>query len=453
MQSKAINMTEGPLTKSIIAYAVPIILTSMLQLLFNAADLIVVGQFCGGQSVGAVGATNSLTNLITNFFIGLSVGSGVSVAHAAGAGNKYALKRTVGASMAVAVVCGLIVSAVGFFGSKTFLAIMGTPSEIIELSSLYMKVYYAGAVVVLIYNFGSSILRAVGETKKPLLYLGLAGVVNVALNIIFVTVLNMDVAGVALATILSQALAATLVIIELVKRNDECRLVLKEIRFYKNETAKILIIGVPTGIQSLIFCISNVLIQSGINSFGIAAVSGNAAATSIESFTYASMNAFQQTSMNFTGQNVGANKMQRVRKINILCMVMVAVVGLTVGVTTVIFGKSLLSVYIGNDTAAIECGMTKLMWITLPYFLCGIMEVSTGVLRGMGVSVIPMITAISGVCIFRIGWQLTVFNLPRFHSLAGLFMSYPISWIVTGGVNIIIYLVLMNKAKKRSRVT
>ncbi|MBO7217664.1 MAG: MATE family efflux transporter [Clostridia bacterium] len=447
---KQINMTEGPLFQSIIAYAIPIILTSVLQLLFNAADLIVVGQFCGANSVGAVGATNSLTSLLTVLFIGLSVGSGVTTAQATGAKNEGAVKRTVHTSVAVALTCGVIVSILGFFASKSLLHLMGTPDDIINLSAVYMKIYFSGAIFLLTYNFGAAILRAVGETQKPLLYLAVSGVLNVVLNIIFVTIFHMDVAGVALATMLSQALSSVLVIIELIRRRDACRLILKEVRFHKIETIKILKIGIPTGIQSTIFNISNVLIQSGVNSFGVAAVSGNAASASLEGFTYVSMNAFLQTSMNFTGQNIGARKPERVKRIFFLCTVLAAVVGFIIGATTYLFGRPLLSIYVGDDAAAIECGMIKLMWVALPYFICGIMESTTGILRGMGASIAPMLSAISGVCIFRIGWQLTVFRLPAFHSLTGLFMSYPMSWVTTGVANIIVYSVLIKKLTKKS---
>ena len=446
-------MTEGPLVRNILLYTYPIILTSLLQMLFNTADLIVVGQFCGGASVGAVGATSSLTNLLTNFFIGFSVGSGVSTAHTVGAGAKERTKKTVHSAFAIAIVCGVLMTAVGLLASGKILVLMGTPDEVVDLSALYMKIYFSGAIAVLVYNFGAAILRAIGETKKPLVYLTAAGAANVVLNIFFVTVFHMDVAGVALATILSQVLAAVLVVVELMRRKDACRLIIGEIRFYKNETQKILMMGLPTGLQSSLFSISNVLIQSGINSFGIAAVSGNSAASSIENLTYVSMNAFQQTSMNFTGQNVGANNYARVRKVFSSCLTLVAVCGIILGSLITLFGRPILSLYVGNDAAAISAGMQKLIFVNLPYFICGLMEVTTGVLRGMGYAMAPMLTAITGVCLFRIAWQLTVFELPGMHTLGGLFMSYPISWLTVGIANLIIYLVLIKKIeKKKGRV-
>lgn len=452
VSKKQVNMLSGPLFKNIVVYTIPIILTGALQMLFNTADLIVIGQFRGGDSVGAVGATSSLTSLLTNFFIGFSVGSGVSTAHAVGSGNNAATKRTVSTAMATALVCSVIVTIIGVFASEPLLVVMGTPEEIIDRSALYMKIYFSGTIAVLVYNFGASILRAVGETKKPLIYLSIAGVTNVILNIVFVTVFHMDVEGVALATILSQVLSAMLIVKELITRKDSCRFILKELRFHKKETVKILALGIPTGIQSCVFSVSNVLIQSSVNGFGIAAVAGNSAASSIENFTYIVMNSFQQAAMNFTGQNFGAGKIARVKRIFGICMGSVSIVGLVMGSLTYIFGKQLLGFYVGRDSAAIEAGITKLFFVGLLYFLCGLMEVTTGTLRGMGTSLAPMITAICGVCIFRIGWNLTVFNLPQLHTLSGLFVSYPISWVVTGVINFIIYCVLIRKLEKKSRV-
>lgn len=452
MGKKQINMTEGPIIRNILAYTFPIILTSLLQMLFNTADLIVVGQFCGSLSVGAVGATASLTNLMTNFFIGFSVGTGVSTAHAVGAGDKERTKKTVHSAFSIALACGLIMTLVGVTASGKILALMKTPDEVLKLSALYMRIYFSGAIAVLVYNFGASILRAIGETKKPLIFLAIAGVVNVVLNIFFVTAFHMDVAGVALATILSQVLAAILVVIELIKRNDACRLIIREIRFYKKETFKILAMGLPTGFQSSLFSISNVLIQSGVNSFGISAVSGNSAASSVESLTYVAMNAFQQTSMNFVGQNVGANKYDRVRKIHASCMLLVAATGIIIGSLITLFGKQILSLYIGNDLAAIRAGMQKLFFANMPYFLCGLMEVSSGTLRGMGHSIAPMITGISCACAFRIAWQLTIFELPAFHSLGGLFVSYPISWILAFVANLICIAVILKRIDRKNRV-
>lgn len=447
MPKKQIDMTGGPLFRNIISYTVPIILTSILQLLFNAADLVVVGNFCGSDSVGAVGATSSLTNLIVNLFIGLSVGVGVNVAHSIGAGEDESVRRTVHTAIPMALIGGLIMAVVGVFISGPMLTLMGTPDGIRELSTVYMRIYFAGAVSILLYNFGASILRAVGDTKRPLLYLAIAGVVNVLLNIIFVTAFDMNVAGVALATMIAQTVSAVLVTVSLIRRRDVCRLILKEMRFYKREFFKILRMGVPTGIQSSLFSISNVIIQSSVNSFGAAAVSGNAAAGSIEGFVYVIMNAFQQTAMNFTGQNVGAGNYRRARSVLVTCILSVVVIGSLSGGLVYAFGEPLLGIYVSDAEEAIAVGMQKLLCVCLPYFLCGIMEVTSGSLRGMGSSLIPMLTAIIGACVFRIVWVYTVFQI--FHTPTGLFISYPISWVLTFAANVISFCIVYRKKVKK----
>ena len=288
------NLLEGPLLPNIITYTIPIILTSLLQLLFNAADLVVVGRFCGSVSVAAVGATGSITNLIVNLFIGLSVGAGVSVAHAYGERDAQAVHRTVHTAVITALVGGAVLTVVGVTFSKTFLHMMGTPENVLKLSAVYMKIYFGGIVFSMIYNFCASILRAAGDTKSPLVFLSIAGVVNVVLNLIFVTAFHMNVAGVALATTISQAVSAVLVVLALMKRDDACRLDLRMVRFHKAQLIKMIKIGLPAGIQGSLFSISNVLIQSSINSFGDIFMSGNAAASNIEGFAYVCINAFSQ---------------------------------------------------------------------------------------------------------------------------------------------------------------
>lgn len=443
MAKRQIDMCNGPLFKNIVAYTVPIILTSLLQLLFNAADLVVVGRYCGSVSVGAVGATSSLTNLLVNLFIGLSVGVGVSVAHGVGAGDGEAVKRTVHTAIPMALVGGVIMAFMGLFVSGPMLRLMGTPDDIIELSAVYMKIYFAGAVSILVYNFGASVLRAVGDTKGPLIYLGIAGIINVLLNVVFVTVFHMNVAGVALATIIAQTVSALLVLSSLIRRRDVCRLIIGQMRIYKNEFFKILRIGIPTGIQSSLFSVSNVIIQSSVNSFGALAVSGSAAAGSIEGFVYVVMNAFQQTVMNFTGQNAGAGNFRRVRSVLVTCLACVAVAGSLLGGLVCIFGRPLLSIYVTDSAEAVSMGMQRLICVCAPYFLCGMMEVTSGSLRGMGRSLTPMLTAIIGVCVFRILWVYTVFQF--WHTPFGLFISYPVSWIATCIANIICCICIYRK--------
>jgi len=425
------NMLTGPLLPSIVSYTVPIILTSILQLLFNAAALVVVGRFCGSISVAAVGATGSLTALMVNFFIGLSVGAGVTVAHALGGHQDQVVHRTVHTALPMALVSGAVLTVAGIALSERLLTMMGTPENVLKLSALYMKIYFAGITFTMVYNFAASILRAVGDTKSPLLFLTIAGVVNVVLNLIFVTVFHMNVAGVALATTISQGVSAVAMVIVLMKRTDAARLNLKKMRFYKIQLVKMLRIGLPAGVQSSLFSISNVLIQSSVNSFGDVLMSGNAASQNIEGFLYVAMNSFHQTAVNFIGQNVGAKQYSRVKKIVWICLGCVLVLGAAMGTLICTFGENLLSIYITDSAEAISWGLVRLNIICMFYFLCGLMDVSTGALRGMGASVSPMIISVLGVCGIRIGWVMTVFQIPRFHTPQSLYFSYIVSWTIT----------------------
>ena len=423
------SMLEGPLVPSIVRYTIPIILTSLLQLLFNAADLVVVGRFCGSVSVAAVGSTGAITNLLVNFFIGLSVGAGVGVAHGLGSREDTAVSNTVHTALPTAIFSGLFLTVIGVAFSKAFLRMMGTPDNVLPLSAVYMQIYFGGITFSMVYNFCAAILRAAGDTKSPLLYLTIAGVVNVILNIFFVTVLHMNVAGVALATTLSQGISAALVTRALTRRTDACRLYLRKMRFHKPQLVKMLRIGLPAGIQSSLFSISNVLIQSSVNSFGDVFMSGSAASANIEGFVYVSLNAFHQTAVNFIGQNAGARQYRRVYRTLWICLGCVTVVGISFGFAAWSFGRQLLSIYITDSQQAIEYGMVRLGYICLPYFLCGLMDVSTGALRGLGASVIPMIISILGVCGLRIFWIYTIFQV--YHTPECLFFSYTVSWVIT----------------------
>ena len=448
MAKEKIDMCNGPLFSGIIRHTVPIILTSILQLLFNAADLVVVGRFCGSISVAAVGATGSLSNLIVNLFIGLSVGCGVSVAQAIGARDDEATHRTIHTAIPAAIISGIVLTVIGVSLSETFLGWMGTPENVLELSSVYMKIYFCGMTFNMVYNFGASILRAAGDTKGPLIYLSSAGVINIILNVIFVTQFNMNVAGVALATTISQGISAALVISALMKRTDACKFSFKKMHFYSHQLKRMLSIGIPAGIQGSLFSISNVIIQSSINSFGDVLMSGNAAAVNIEGFVYVLMNAFHQSALNFTGQNVGAMNYKRVKKILFICLGCVSVAGLVSGGLVYIFGKQLLSIYITDSPEAIAYGMTRLSLICLPYFLCGLMDTTTGAIRGMGVSLSPMIITILGVCVFRIGWVFTVFQLPQFHTPSCLYFSSTVSWSVTFLIELLAFFMIHKKRTK-----
>ena len=449
MQKNTAYMTEGPLLKKILLYTFPIILTGILQLLFNAADLVVVGRYCGRLSVAAVGATGAIINLMTNLFIGLSVGAGVSVAHALGAGHSKDVSRTVHTAIPIAIVSGIFLTIIGVLGSETFLRLMGTPSDVIGLSATYMRIYFCGITATMVYNFGAAILRAAGDTKSPLYFLTAAGIVNVILNLIFVIVLDLDVAGVALATTASQVMSALLIIRALMKRTDSCKFSFRKMKIHRRQLTKILQIGFPAGIQGSLFSISNVIIQSSINSFGSIAVSGNSAAGNIEGFVYMSMNSYSQTAVNFTGQNHGAGKFDRLKKIMIICLVSVFCTGFLLGLLVRIFGKPLLSFYIPGDKEAISYGLIRLTYICIPYFICGLMDVTTGLIRGIGYSVLPMIITIAGVCGMRIVWIYTIFQIPKYHTLQNLYLSYTISWSLTFVTELIVFLVLLRKLRKK----
>ena len=442
------NMCTGPLFANIVLHTIPMILTSVLQLLFNAADLVIVGRYCGSVSVAAVGATSSLTHLIINMFIGLSVGSGVSVAHSIGGRDDKNTHRVVHTAIPTALVSGAVLTVIGISLSEKFLFWMGTPDNVLELSAIYMKIYFAGITFTMVYNFGAAILRSAGNTKSPLIFLSIAGVVNVILNVIFVTVFDMNVAGVALATTISQGISAALVVFSLMRRKDACKFIPSKMRFHKAELKKIMRIGIPAGIQGSLFSISNVIIQSSINSFGDVLMSGNAAAGNIEGFVYVIMNAFHQTALNFTGQNVGAMNYKRVKKVLFICLASVFVSGAVSGGLVYTFGEKLLSVYITDSAQAIQYGMTRLFCICLPYFLCGLMDVTTGAIRGMGASLSPMIITVLGVCGFRIGWIYTVFQIPEYHTPSCLYFSYTVSWTMTFLIELFAFFMIYKKRIK-----
>ena len=444
------TMLQGPLLKNIILYTVPIILTSWLQLLFNAADLVIVGQFDGSHSLAAVGATGAITNLIVNLFIGLSVGAGVGVAHGLGSNDTEAVHRTVHTAIPAAVVSGIFLTIVGVALSETFLVWMDTPTEndVLKLATQYMQIYFGGMVFNMVYNFVASILRAAGDTKSPLIYLAISGVINVGLNVVFVRVCYMNVAGVALATVISQAISAVLVVITLMRRTDACKLELKKMRFYGPQLRKMIGIGLPAGIQGSMFSISNVMIQSSINSFGDIVMSGNTAAGNIEGFVFTAMNAFHQTAVNFTGQNVGARQYDRVKKILWTCLGCVGVTGLVLGLGMYAFGPQLLSIYITDSQEAIQYGLVRLGYICAVYFLCGLMDVSTGALRGMGSSIIPMIISVLGVCGVRLLWIGTVFQI--YHTTDCLYLSYGVSWVITFLAQFISFWMVYRGQRKRA---
>ncbi|MDY2558542.1 MAG: MATE family efflux transporter [Candidatus Faecousia sp.] len=446
---KKIDMLSGPLAWPLITYAVPIMLTSVLQLLFNAADLVVVGAYCGSFSVAAVGATGAITNLIVNLFIGLSVGTGVAVAHGIGSREWDQVRNTVHTAVPMALVSGLFLTVLGVGLSRRILRAMGTPEEVLGLAATYMEIYFLGITAHMLYNFCASMVRAAGDTKSPLVILTAAGVVNVGLNILFVRYLGRNVDGVALATVLSETGAAIAIVILMVRRTDSCRLELRKLRFHKEPLKKMLRIGIPAGIQSCMFSLSNVLLQSAVNSFGAVAVSGNAAVANLEGFMYVIENSFHQTAVNFVGQNCGALQFRRVKKVTGLCMLYAAVAGLLFGGLMCLFGPQLLSLYITDSPEAIAIGISRMLVDVAPYFLFGLQDVVTGALRGIGASFVSMILTVLGICGIRVLWIYTVFQIPRFHSQTVLYVSYPLSWIVTLIIQLTAFSVIFRRLQKR----
>lgn len=447
-KQKAGTMLEGPLLRSILFYTIPIMLTGILQLLFNAADLVVVGQFCGEISVAAVGNAGTISALLVNLFIGLSVGTSVTVAQAIGANKADAVHRAVHTALPAAITCGLIVTVIGLPLTERLLLLMNTPDTVLPLSALYLKIYFAGMIFMMVYNFCAAILRASGDSKSPLIFLTIAGVINVGLNVIFVTLLHMNVAGVALATTISQGVSAVLVIIALMRRTDACKLYLKKIRFYKAELLEIIRIGLPAGIQNSLFSISNVIIQSSINSFGDLFMSGNAAANNIDGFLYVTLNSFHQTALNFIGQNVGAGQYKRAKKILWICLGYVTVVCLIVATIILALGPTLLSIYIPDSPEAVAWGMVRLTCLCYPFVFGGWLDISTGALRGMGASFSPMVISVLGICGLRILWIYTVFQIPAFHTPQWLYFSYGISWAVSFFIQLAAFYAIYRKRTK-----
>ena len=442
-----IDMCNGPILKKMLVFALPLMLSSILQLLFNAADIVVVGRFAGDESLAAVGSTSSLINLLTNLFIGLSVGSNVLVARYFGAKKEEELRETVHTAMTLSLIGGVALTVIGIVGAPLILTWMQSPPEVINLSIIYMRVYFAGITATMIYNFGRSILRAIGDTKRPLYYLTVAGVVNVLLNLVFVIVFHWGVFGVGIATVISQVISAILVVRCLLREQGGIRLDLKRLGINKGKLLQIMQIGLPAGFQGMLFSLSNVVIQSSVNSFGATIVAGNSAAQNLEGFVYVGMNAFYQAAISFMGQNVGAGKYNRVNKILYSAQVCVITVGFALSMVMRLFAAPLLSLYT-DSPAVVEAGTVRLSIICATYFLCGMMDVMVGALRGLGYSIAPMIVSLLGACAFRLLWIATIFQIDRFHMIETVYTSYPISWTVTFLAHVVTFLIVRRRLKK-----
>ncbi|MBO5207719.1 MAG: MATE family efflux transporter [Lachnospiraceae bacterium] len=451
-QSKAkkyeMDMCSGSIIGKILLFSLPLMCSSILQLLFNAADIIVVGRFAGDNSLAAVGSNTSLINLLTNFFMGLSVGANVLVARYYGAKQEKDMSETIHTAMMLSIYSGIILAIVGCLGAKQILIWMQTPEDVLPLAVVYLRIYFLGMPSTMLYNFGSAIMRAVGDTKRPLYYLSLAGVINVILNLVFVIVFHMDVAGVAIATVISQTISAILIVWCMMQPDSSVRLELSALRVHGDKFKRILQIGLPASFQGMVFSFSNVIIQSSVNSFGAIVVAGNSAAANIEGFVYVAMNAFHQAAISFTGQNVGAAKYERVNKILYASELCVLLIGVLLGNLAVLFGRPLLSMYTSSPEV-MDAGMIRLRFICGTYALCGMMDVMVGSLRGLGYSIMPMIVSLVGACGLRLLWIFTLFQTEAFHTIESLYLTYPVSWFITFMTHVICFIIVRRKLAKK----
>lgn len=447
-KSFEMDMTTGHLPRKILSYAIPFIATGTLQLLFNTADVIVVGRFAGVQALAAVGSTSSLISLIINLFMGLAVGVSVLVSQYFGANNHKGVHQTVHTSITIAAICGVGVDIFGILTAKHLLHLMGSPDDVINLATLYLKIYFLGAPFILLYNFGAAVLRAVGDTKRPLFFLTIAGIVNVILNLVLVINFHLGVAGVAIATVVSNGISAFLVLLCLHKSDGSYHLSLRNLKIYKSKLRDLIKIGLPAGIQSSLFSISNVLIQSTINSFGSVVMAGNAASHTIEAFTYTAMNSVSQTALAFTGQNIGGKQYKNLKTIFLWCSIYVTLIGLIMGGGSYLLANPLIRVF-NADPIVIEAGTTRLLYICVPYFLIGLSDVFVGMLRGMGYSLLPMMISIVGICGLRVAWIYTAFVM--YPTLITVYLSYPISWTITGIIQAICLFVILNQFTKSKK--
>lgn len=440
-------MLHGAILPKLLKLSVPLMLSSILQLLFNAADIIVVGNFASEYSLAAVGSTTALVNLMTNLFLGLSTGSNVIVSHYMGEGSDGKVNKTIHTSIFFAIASGLLLTVVGIIFAPQLLKIMQTPDEVLELSSVYLRIYFAGMIAMMIYNFGSSILRSKGDTKRPLYFLAFSGVINVILNLIFVILLKMDVAGVALATVISQCVSAGLILKCLINETGAFQFRFSELHLDRRIAWKILRIGVPAGFQGVVFSLSNVVIQSSINSFGPIVMAGSSAAASIEGFVWVSMNAFSQGALTFVSQNMGAKKYSRINKIAIISCLCGATAGLVLGNAAYLFGEPLISIY-DSRPDVIAAGLIRMSMVCCFYFSCGLMDCIVGSIRGMGFAVTPTIVSMLGACGLRILWICTIFRVPENHTVLMLFLSYPLSWIITFLTHLVCYIFMRRRFPK-----
>ena len=441
-------MTEGSVFLKLLQFSIPLIFSSLLQLFFNAADVVVVGRYAGVNSLAAVGSTSSLINLLVNLFLGLSVGTNVIAANYFGSGNSKKLTQTVHTAVLLSVYSGLLLTAAGVLGAKHILRLMQSPEEVLSLAALYLQIYFAGITASMIYNFGSALLRSKGDTKRPMYILFAAGLINVVLNLVFVIAFKMDVAGVALATVVSQCFSAAMVIRCLMRETDDFHLDLRSLKIDREIFISILKIGLPAGFQGILFSFSNVIIQSSVNSFGNIVIAGNSAAANIEGFVYISMNGFAQGALTFVSQNYGAKKGERIKKVVGIALLCALAAGIALGNAAYFFGAPLISIY--NDSPdVIAAGLARMSVIMTTYALCGIMDVMANSVRGIGHSLLPMVVSLLGACGLRLVWIATVFQIPAFHSCFTVYLSYPISWGMTFAAHVVCFALILRRALPR----
>lgn len=441
-----IDMCNGSVMDKLISFSIPLMLSGILQLLFNAVDIIVVGRFTGSHALAAVGSTTALINVFTNLFIGVSLGANVLAARFYASGREREMSETVHTAITFALLSGIVMVFVGLLFSRGALELMDTPQDVIDQSTLYMRIYFAGMPFFMVYNYGAAILRAVGDTKRPLLFLIIAGVTNALLNLFLVIVMHLGVAGVAIATVIAQMISCILVLRCLYKTDSCYQLRFSKLMLKWRYLKQIFQVGIPAGIQSTVINFSNVLLQSSVNSFGSIAMAGYTAANNIFGFLFASVNSITQACMSFTSQNYGVGKWKRMDKVLRNCILLSVIVSLVLGGGSYLFGPELLKIYT-SDQAVIQCGMEILLYTTVTYFMCGLMDLFPGALRGMGYSAVPMLLSVVGTVGTRVAWIFWVF--PKHRALDVLFISYPASWLVTIILQVICYYFVRRKVKNK----
>ncbi len=444
-----IDMCNGSIMDKLISFSIPLMLSGILQLLFNAVDIIVVGRFTGSQALAAVGSTSALINVFTNLFIGVSLGANVLAARFYASSKEEEMSRTVHTAIAFALISGIVMGIAGLLFSRGALMLMATPSDVIDQAALYMKIYFLGMPFFMLYNYGAAILRAVGDTKRPLLFLIIAGAVNALLNMFLVIVFSMGVAGVAIATVVSQIISCVLVLRCLYQTESAYQLRFSKLKIRAAYLKPIFQVGIPAGIQSTVITFSNVLLQSSVNSFGSVAMAGYTAANNIFGFLFASVNSVTQACMSFTSQNFGAGKWKRMDRILVRCIILTVTVALILGGSAYIFGPELLKIYT-SDPEVIKCGMEVMLYTTVTYFMCGLMDLFPGAMRGMGHSAVPMILSVIGTVGTRIVWIFLIF--PSHRSLSVLFISYPASWMITIVMQVICFLAVRKRLYRKMGV-